>query len=59
MLATGTNHRGLNVKMAIGHWKSPALVASRSMSATPWGTWGKDTRLEHTEKGLPGAIPRN
>ena len=31
-------------KMAIGwHWKSPALVASRSMSATPWNAPGAET----------------
>lgn len=57
VLATGTNHRGLNAfqdgdRVAL---EIAGLGRLEIDVRDPLGrTWGRDTRLEHTEKGLPG-----
>jgi len=61
VLATGTNHRGLNAFQdgdrieleveGLGRLRVKVRDALKR-------TWGRDTRLEHEQKGLPGRTPQ-
>ena len=59
LVATGTNHRGLNAM----HDGDRVELEVEGMGRLRFGicddlkrTWSRDTRLEHTEKGLEGAF---
>lgn len=59
LIATGTNHRGLNAM----HDGDRVELEVEGMGRLRFGirddlkrTWSRDTRLEHTQKGLEGAF---
>ena len=59
ILATGTNHRGLNsfqdgdrIELEIEGLGRLAINVSDPLQRS----WGRDTRRQHAEKGLPGAF---
>jgi 2-keto-4-pentenoate hydratase/2-oxohepta-3-ene-1,7-dioic acid hydratase in catechol pathway len=61
VLATGTNHRGLSALQDGDRIELEVEGVGRLRVKVRDGlkrTWGRDTRLEHERKGLPGRTPQ-